>query len=125
MPPASEGVVIVGSTGFGLMVTLKVLVSLPILFAARTVKEYVPGVVGLPDITPPLDRLSPGGRLPELRLQVIAAVPVAAIVLLYELPTVASESEVVAIIGAPGLTIVIVYVFSARVVPMLAIAVKV
>ena len=44
--------------------------------AAITVNEYVPVVVGVPDSTPPVVRVRPGGRVPVFE-KVIGAVPVA------------------------------------------------
>ena len=54
-------------------------VSYPELFVACTVKVKVPSAVGVPDITPSGDSVSPAGRLlPGVRLQVMDAVPLAA-----------------------------------------------
>ncbi|MCR4431581.1 MAG: hypothetical protein NUV45_11230 [Tepidanaerobacteraceae bacterium] len=59
------------------MVMLKSFVSLPALFSAFTVKLNVPAAVGVPDMFPSPDSVSPVGRLPLSRLQVMGASPVA------------------------------------------------
>lgn len=64
---------------------------------------YVPFAVGVPDRTPPEDRLNPGGRLfpvAETVLQVIVAVPVAARVWEYAAPAAPAASDAVVIFGA-------------------------
>jgi hypothetical protein len=60
------------------IVMLRAFVVLPAELVACTVKLKVPGIVGFPDITPALERLSPAGRLPDDMLQVMGVVPVAA-----------------------------------------------
>jgi hypothetical protein len=58
------------------------------LSVTLTVKLDVPLAVGVPEMTPPLERVSPAGRLPEASDHVYAAVPPVALrVVLYELPT--------------------------------------
>lgn len=56
--------------------------------ATATTNEYVPVVVGVPEITPVLaERASPVGSWPEARLHVYAGVPpVAAIAAVYGVP---------------------------------------
>ena len=47
-------------------------------FVAVTVPVNTPAVVGVPNSTPLVPMLSPGGRLPEVTLKVGAGLPVAA-----------------------------------------------
>ena len=80
------------------------LVALPALFSALTVNVDVPAVVGIPLITPVLAfSVRPPGKLPALTLHVIEAVPVAARVWLYAVPTVPSGRLVVVMVGAVAL----------------------
>jgi hypothetical protein len=63
-----------------------------------TVKVAVPGVVGVPLITPALDSVRPCGKIPEESDQVYGAVPFAgASVCEYAVPSVASGRDVVVI----------------------------
>jgi len=46
-------------------------------FTALTVKLNVPAAVGVPEITPPLERLKPPGRVPLAMLHVMGVSPLA------------------------------------------------
>ena len=85
MPPSSEAVVIVGGTGAATTIMrylpIKVEIPPPLFHAVRS-KKKVPVVVGMPDITPSGEIVSPSGRVLELRLQVMGEVPSAVSVLL-------------------------------------------
>jgi hypothetical protein len=73
-PPTSAA----GKTVTVAHVILVVYVRLPehsLASVAVTVKVYVPGVVGLPERDPVVDRLKPGGSDPEVRTNVYGAVP--------------------------------------------------
>jgi len=59
------------------IVILSDLVLFPALLDACTVKVNVPAAVGVPEITPALDSVSPVGKLPLVRVQVIGVVPLA------------------------------------------------
>jgi hypothetical protein len=76
---------------------LNVYVRLPehsLASVAVTVKVYVPGVVGLPERTPMVDRLKPGGRDPDVRVNKYGAVPPEAEKVRRKvLPTVPSASD--------------------------------
>jgi hypothetical protein len=62
------------------------------------VKLKVPAVVGVPEIVPVADRVSPAGRAPELRLQLYGMVPpLAASVVEYAVPTCPAGTELVVI----------------------------
>ena len=75
-------------------------VTLPPSFAALIVKWNVPAVVvGVPDITPELDKLKPGGNTPSVLLQVIVGLPVAVSVWLYVTPVAPFCNVLVAITG--------------------------
>jgi hypothetical protein len=74
-----------------------------------TVKFEVPAVVGVPDSTPPEERVSPAGSVPADTDQLYGtAPPVAANVWLYGVPTVPGGSEAVVIVGAAGADTVMV-----------------
>ena len=75
VPSGRLAVVMAGATGAGLLVMLKSFVSLPALFSAFTVKLNVPAAVGVPDMFPSPDSVSPVGRLPLSRLQVVSYTP--------------------------------------------------
>jgi hypothetical protein len=58
------------------------------LSVTETLNVAVPVLVGVPEITPPLESVSPAGRLPDASDHVYAGVPPVALnVVLYELPT--------------------------------------
>lgn len=58
------------------------------LSATATVKVAVPVAVGVPEITPALESVSPAGKLPDARDHVYPGVPPLALsVVVYELPT--------------------------------------
>ena len=59
------------------MTMLRDFVSLPTELNALAVKLNVPEVEGMPEITPPLDKFKPSGRLPLSSDQVIADSPLA------------------------------------------------
>src|SRR5436305_5161678 len=70
------------------------------LSATRTVKFEVPDLVGVPEITPVDERLSPAGSVPDARLHTRApSPPVAASVCEYAVPTVPFGSVVVMMLG--------------------------
>ena len=104
MPFGRVAVVMTGGTGVTgalLIIMLNAIVaSGETPFAALTVKLNVPAVVGVPEITPPLERLKPPGRVPLSMSQVIVASPVAVSCSLYAVPTVPSGNVVVVIVGA-------------------------
>ena len=70
-------------------------------FDACTVKVIAPVVVGVPEITAPV-RVNPAGSVPLEMLHVIGAVPVAARVALYAVPTVPFGKVVVVMAGDSG-----------------------
>jgi len=79
--------VIAGAVGAE-MVIVTLLLALPSLFVAVTVKVKLPAAVGVPESTPVLVlKVKPLGKFPVCD-QVGAGVPVAANVKLYEMPTV-------------------------------------
>jgi len=103
VPAGKEAVVIVGANGAELMTMLSALVAFPALLVALIVKLDVAAVVGVPLITPVAGvKLRPVGRLPTDIAHVIGAVPVAARVWLYAVPTVPAGKEAVVIVGATG-----------------------
>ena len=69
-------VVMVGGVVAETMVMLRVRVSAPVALVAVTVKVNVPAVVGVPEITPEPERLSPDGGLPDHDTPVPVAVRV-------------------------------------------------
>ena len=71
-------VVIVGAVAALLTTILSILVVLPAVFAAITVKLNVPAADGVPEITPLPFKFKLFGRLPLAIDHVIGAVPVAA-----------------------------------------------
>ena len=85
-----------GGTVWATIVMLSDLLSVPVVLVAVTVKLNVPAVVGVPEITPELERLSPDGGLPD---HVIGVVPVAVRVWEYAIPTVPLLRVVVVIVG--------------------------
>jgi hypothetical protein len=79
------------------------LVSLPTELVAFTVKVFVSATVGVPEITPAVERVKPAGNEPLSRLHVMGAVPVARSVRLYAVPTVPPPAnDVVVIFGEPA-----------------------
>ena len=84
-------------------VILRLLVVVPAtLSVTRTVNVLTPVVVGVPEITPPLDKVRPAGRLPLASDQVYGGVPPCALTVTeYATPSVAAGSgEVVVIVSA-------------------------
>ena len=72
-----------------------------------TVKLAETGVVGVPEITPALLRLSPAGSAPEARVQVRVPVPpVAASAALYAVPTVPPANAPLVVIAGAGCTVI-------------------
>ena len=67
VPPGNDAVV---TAGAGLIVMLSAFVALEPPLAAFTVKFAVAATVGVPLITPPVDRLSPPGNAPALIVHV-------------------------------------------------------
>jgi hypothetical protein len=61
-------------------------------------KVNVPVAVGLPEITPPPDSVSPGGSVPEITDQVYDAWP----------PIAASVAEYAALVDPPGSCVVVI-----------------
>ena len=76
-------------------------VSLPSALVALTVKLDVPAVVGVPEITPAVERVKPPGNVPVSTLHVIGVSPVAASVWLYAVPTVPLGNDAVVMVGLP------------------------
>jgi hypothetical protein len=75
--------------------------------AASTVKEYAPGAVGVPEITPVEPaRESPGGSEPDVSVQLTVPVPppVVASVWLYAVPAAPPGSAVVRMLNGGGFT---------------------
>ncbi len=76
MPVAGAGPLVM--TGAWLIVIEKFCVATGFTpFVAVTVPVNAPAVVGLPEITPVVLKLNPGGRLPAVTLNVGVGVPVA------------------------------------------------
>jgi hypothetical protein len=123
-PPANVVVVIVGATGAGAIVIENCLVSLPAALAALTVKLNVFAVVGVPEITPAVERLKPVGNAPESMLHVIGVFPAAARVWLYAVPTVPFGNDIVVITGLPADAIVIENCFVSFPAALVALTVK-
>lgn len=97
-----------GATGAGSTITVKAPVvafgATPLL--AVTVKVEVPVVVGVPERTPAVLRVSPGGRVPEDTVNVGAGTPAAVNVYEYAAPTVPVAGGVLAVnTGAAGVWI--------------------
>ncbi len=68
-----------GAAAAGLTVTvIELVLSEPLPFVAVTTKDEDPGVVGVPDNTPPPDKLNPAGRPPVVTENVGAGYPDAA-----------------------------------------------
>src|ERR1700712_1747977 len=77
--------------------------SKPALFEAPTLKEKVPSTVGVPESTPVVASVTPGGKVPDCREKAGVGVPVALNVKLYALPTVPLGVGVPAVMtGAPA-----------------------
>jgi hypothetical protein len=74
LPLGSSVVVIFGGA---VIVIDNTFVALPAALVALTVKLEVPCAVGVPDITPAVDRLSPVGSVPLCNDHVIGVEPVA------------------------------------------------
>jgi hypothetical protein len=71
-----------------------------LLSVTFTVKLDVPVLVGVPEITPAPDSVSPAGRAPELTDQLYAGVPPVALnAALYPVPSCPAESVVVVIVS--------------------------
>jgi hypothetical protein len=105
VPPGSDVVVTVGGCGAAATAMLNAFV--PVLFAASftcTVKETVPVVVGVPEITPvDATRFNPAGNVPALTLQPYGVVPpLACSVVEYAVPAVPPGSDVVVTVGGCG-----------------------
>jgi hypothetical protein len=80
----------------------------PLSFTA-TVNVAVPFAVGVPEIAPPLDIVSPAGRLPEAIDHVYPGVPPLALnVALYELPLFAAPRLVDVIVSAGGVVLTVI-----------------
>ena len=72
-----------------------------------TVKLAATGIVGVPEITPALLRLSPAGSVPEARVQVsVPLPPVAVSVVLYAVPTVPPANAPLVVIAGAGCTVI-------------------
>ena len=99
LPLGKVVVVIVGFTAEVVIAMDSALVSLPALLVAFTVKLEVPAEVGVPDITPAVERLNPAGRLPLANDHVMGVVPVAASVALYAVPVTPPGNVVVVMVG--------------------------
>src|SRR5512134_3616853 len=106
VPPGRLDVEIVGATCAAAIAMERARVEeRPLLPVTWTVKLDVPTVVGVPLIVPPVDRLSPAGRLPAETDQLYGVVPpVAARVWLYAVPTVPPGRLDVEIVGATAVT---------------------
>ena len=78
VPFGKSVVVIIGATALVDMAIDNAFVSFPALFVALTVKLDVPAAVGVPDIMPLEESVSPFGKLPLDTVHVIGVVPVAA-----------------------------------------------
>jgi hypothetical protein len=94
------------STVPGFTVIDKALVSDPAMLVAFTVKLNVPKVVGVPDIIPEGDSVSPSGKLPDSTVHVIVS-PVAVSVWSYDVPTAPSAKECVVMDGTDGAMITV------------------
>jgi len=88
------------------MTIVKGFLSTPTVFCAEALKVYVPVVVGVPEMTP-VDSASvnPGGRIPTP--QIIGVVPVAARVVMYEIPRTPFGSEVVVMTGGVSMLVTV------------------
>src|SRR5688572_24722001 len=87
------------------MVIEKFCVALPLLFDAVTTPVNVPPVVGVPVSAPPALSVSPGGRAPEVTLNVGAGAPLAVYVCEYAtLYVPLPGAPLVKAGGAPGVT---------------------
>ena len=75
VPSGRLDVVMTGETPFILI--LNGLVTFPATLLACTVKLKVPFAVGVPEITPLVERVNPVGKSPAVFVQVIGVVPVA------------------------------------------------
>ena len=75
-------------------------VSLPAALVALAVKLNVFAAVGVPEITPAVERVKPVGNVPVSMLHVIGVSPVTASVWLYPVPTVPFGNDAVVIVGA-------------------------
>ena len=76
-------------------------------FAACTVKVNIPGAVGIPLNTPPLERLNPVGSTPDATVQAMVGLPLAPKVKLYAAPTLPVAGGVpLVMVGATGVTTV-------------------
>ena len=72
-----------------------------------TEKFDVPNAVGVPDMVPPAERVSPAGSVPAVTVQVKGGVPPAAFKLCeYGVPSVACGSGPPLIVNAAGLTVI-------------------
>jgi len=77
------------------------------LSATRTVKLYVPAVVGVPVIAPALESASPGGRVPDVIVQVYGETPPLAVSVCEYVPLVNPDTrgEDVVIVSGGGLIV--------------------
>src|SRR5437016_3532913 len=79
----------------------------PLASVAWTVKPKVPFVVGVPDSTPSVPRVSPGGSVPAVWVHVNgAAPPVAANAMLFGTPTVVGGSGLAVVITGAGAIVI-------------------
>ena len=65
MPPGRLDVVTVGAEVAALIVMERLAVPVRLALVTCTVNDAVSAVVGVPEIAPALDRLSPAGNAPE------------------------------------------------------------
>jgi hypothetical protein len=108
--PPDKLVVEIFSAGLMMMLNAAVAVCGELsVSVTRTVKLYVPTLVGAPEITPvPAVNDKPGGKLPELMLQVYGVTPpVAARVVEYVVPSVPLGKLVVVIFNVSVLTVML------------------
>jgi len=68
-------------------------------------RVYDPLAVGVPEMAPPAERLSPGGRAPKADQTKGGVPPVAVSVVLYGCPVVAEGSALVTIDSGPARTV--------------------
>ena len=86
--------------GASIIVIDNVKVSSPAVFSALTVKVKIPALLGVPEISPSVERFNPSGKFPFVRDHVIGAVPEAASLLLYAVFTIPSGRVAVVMTGA-------------------------
>ena len=100
----------VGATGAAVIAIDKLLVLLPTLLVALTVKVKVPIADGVPEISPVVESVKPVGRFPLSNDQVIGVVPVAASCALYAVPVTPPGSVVVVMVGGSSTVILNAFV---------------